>query len=157
MNIKEFSAFKKKAMKFKVQDNHFFCQNSKNVQMHQTVNNLIEWQTIFLQLHNESGYKGHEGTYWRVADRYWYDNLHVEIKAYEQLYEECQRCNPSWFEEALHLTWVAVLWQKVSFDVVYMPPCKDYQFFVVAHYNLSGWVEAKPLRIFFSRAVADLL
>lgn len=38
-----------------------------------------------------------------------------------------------------------------------MRSCKGYQFQVFAHYDLSGWVKAKPLRTFFSRVVADFL
>ncbi len=52
--------------------------------------------------------KGRERTYRRVADRYWWDNLHEEVKAYVQTCEECQRRDPSRSIEALHPTWVAV-------------------------------------------------
>ena len=38
-----------------------------------------------------------------------------------------------------------------------MPSCKGYRFLVVARCDLSGWVEAKPLRTLSSRAVADFL
>ena len=91
MNSKEFNAFKKKALKFKVQDNLLFRRNSKNVPMRCVVDDLVERQTILQQLHNESGYKGREGTYRRVADRYWWYNLHMEVKSYIRLCEECQR------------------------------------------------------------------
>lgn len=47
INIKEFNAFKTKAVRFKVQDNHFFCRNNKNVSMRRVVNDLTERQTIF--------------------------------------------------------------------------------------------------------------
>ncbi len=40
---------------------------------------------------------------------------------------------------------------------MYMPPCKGYRFLVVAHCDLSGWVEVKPLRTLSSRAVAEFL
>ena len=90
MNAKEFIAFKKKAIKFKVQDNHLFRRNSKNVPMRRVVDDPVERQTILQQLHNESGHKGREGTYRRVADRYWWDNLHAEVKSYAQSCEECQ-------------------------------------------------------------------
>ena len=50
--------------------------------MRQVVDNLVERQTILQQLHDESGHKGREGTYQRVADRYWWDNLHIEVKSY---------------------------------------------------------------------------
>ena len=82
MTTKEFNAFKKKAIKFKVQENHIFCQKSKNVPMRRVVDDPVERQTILQQLHNESGHKGQEGTYRRVADRYWWDNLHAEVKSY---------------------------------------------------------------------------
>ena len=157
MDTKEFNAFKKKAVKFKVQDNQLFRRNSKNVPMRRVVDDPTERQTILQQLHDESGHKGREGTYRRVADRYWWDNLHAEVKTYVQSCEECQRRDPSRPEEALHPTWVAVLWQKVGLDVVYMPPCEGYRFLVVARCDLSGWVEAKPLRTLSSRAVADFL
>ena len=38
-----------------------------------------------------------------------------------------------------------------------MPLCEGYRFLVVVRYDLSGWVEAKPLRILFFQAVADFL
>ncbi len=70
MNAKEFNAFKKKAVKFKVQNNHLFCRNCKNLPMRQVVNDPMEQQIIFQQLQNKSGHKRREGTYQRVADRY---------------------------------------------------------------------------------------
>ena len=56
--------------------------------MRQVVDDPTVRQTILQQLHNESGYKRREGTYQRVADRYWWDNLYVEVKTYVQLCEE---------------------------------------------------------------------
>lgn len=44
-------------MKLKVQDNHFFCQNSKNVLMRRVVDNSIRHQNILQQLHNKNGHK----------------------------------------------------------------------------------------------------
>lgn len=82
MNAKEFNAFKKKAVKFEVQDNHLFRRNSKNVPMRRVVDDPTERQTILQQLHHESGHKGREGTYRRVADRYWWENLHAERLMY---------------------------------------------------------------------------
>ena len=108
-------------------------------------------------MHDDSGHKGRDGTYRRVADQYWWDNLHAEVKSYIVSCEKYQLRDPSRPEEALHPTWVALLWQKVGLDVIYMPPCKGYQFLVIARCDLSGWVEAKPLRTFSSRAVAHFL
>lgn len=42
MDINEFNMLKKKAVKFKVQDNNLFCQNNKNMPMRQVVDNPVE-------------------------------------------------------------------------------------------------------------------
>ncbi len=60
MDTKEFNVFKKKDIKFKVQDNHLFRQNGKNILMHQVVDDLEERQTILQQLHDKSGHKRRE-------------------------------------------------------------------------------------------------
>ena len=92
--------------------------------MRLVVDNPVERQTI--QLHNKNGHKRRERTYRRVADRYWWENLHSEMKTYVQICQECQRRDSSRPEEALHPTWVALLWQKVGLDVVYMPLCNGF-------------------------------
>lgn len=43
--------------------------------------------------------------------------------------------------------------KKLGFDMVYMSFCKSYQFFVVVHCDLYGWVEAKSLYTFFFQIV----
>ncbi len=98
----------------------------------------MERQTILKQLYNESSHKRREKTYRRVADRYWWDKLYAELKMYLQTCEECQRRDPSQSKEALHPTWVAVLWQKLGLDVVFMPSFEGYRFLVVARCDLSG-------------------
>ena len=72
--------------------------------MRRVVDNLIERQTILQQLHDESGHKGREGTYRQIADRYWWEDLHSEIKGYVQSCQECQCRDLSRPEEALHPT-----------------------------------------------------
>lgn len=63
--------------------------------MRQVVDDPVEQQTFFQQLHNKSGHKRQESTYQRVADRYWWDNLHVEVKSYVHKCEKSQRRDPS--------------------------------------------------------------
>lgn len=144
MSRKEFNTFKNQALKSKVQDNHLFRRNSKNVPMRCVVDNPIERQTILQQLQDESGHKGREGTYRRVADRYWWENLHFEVKSYVQSCEECQRRDPSRPEKALHPTWVALLWQKVGLDVVYMPPCEGFRYVCAQGLYTGGLHSSQP-------------
>ncbi len=46
---------------------------------------------------------------------------------------------------------------KVGLDVVYMPPCKGMKYLVVACCDLSGWVEARPMRNLTSKVEARFL
>lgn len=82
--------------------------------MRQVIDDLVEQQNILQQLHDESGHKRREGTYRRIANRYWWDNLHAEVKSYVQSCEEYQRRDPSRPEKALHPTWVAVYGKSES-------------------------------------------
>ena len=70
INSKEFNIFKKKALKFKVQDNLLFRRNSKNVSMRYVVDDPVKRQTILQQLYNKSGHKQREGIYRQIVD--WY-------------------------------------------------------------------------------------
>jgi hypothetical protein len=60
-------------------------------------------------------------------------------------------------EEALHPTWVSVMWQKVCLDIVYMPVIGGFKYMVLARDDLSGWVEGRPLREKTAAAVARFL
>ena len=81
LNTKKCNLLKKKGVKFKVQDNHLFCRNSKNVPLRQVFDDPVERQNILQQLHNKSGHKKWDDIYQRVVHQYWWDNLHAEVKA----------------------------------------------------------------------------
>ena len=157
MTSKELYSFKKQALRFKVQDSHFSRRNSKNVPLRRVIDDPTDRFAILIQLHNESGHKYREGTYRRIADRYWWDFLHSEVRSYVRTCEQCQRRDPSRLEEGLHPTWVTLFWQKAGLDVVYMPLCEGIKYLVVARCDLSGWVEARPMRNLTSKAVARFL
>jgi hypothetical protein len=42
-------------------------------------------------LHDELEYRGREGTYRRIINRYWWEGMHNDIKKYVQTYEIYQR------------------------------------------------------------------
>ena len=71
--------------------------------------------------------------------------------------KECQMRGGRRLEEALHPTWVSVMWQKVCVDIVYMPRVKGFKYLVLARDDLSGWVEGRPLREKEAKGVARFL
>lgn len=108
-------------------------------------------------LHDDSGHRGREGTYRRVADRYWWEDMWQVVKQYVKTCEECQRRATQRQEEELHPTFTDRRWEKVAVDVTNLPRCQGKQYLVVARSDLSGWVEARALAINDSKSVAAFL
>ena len=157
MTTKEFLKFKKEALLFKVQDRILFRRNSKNVPIRRVVDRIEDQMTIMEELHDESGHKGREGTYRRIADRYWWNGMFQQVKKYVQTCVPCQHRDPTRPEEELHPTWTSELFARVAVDVVYMPSDAGFTHLVVGRCDLSGWVEARPLRGATSEQVAKFL
>lgn len=82
MSPKEFQKFKAKALHYKVVDRVLFWRNTKNVPMKRVVDSEAEKSKIMTALHDESGHQGQEGTYRKIADRYWWDDMHAQVKSY---------------------------------------------------------------------------
>lgn len=157
LTTKEFRRFKHKALTFMVHKGHLFKRASKNMPLRRVVDLEIDRARILKAAHEESGHRGNEGTYRRVADRYWWEDLAKLVTKYVRSCEECQKRDGRRLEEALHPTWVSVMWQKVCLDIVYMPNIGGYKYLVLARDDLSGWVEGRPLREKTAPAVARFL
>ena len=66
----EFRLFKKKALRYIVRDRQLFLTASKNIPSRLVVDSDERKAKIVRELHDESGHKGRESTYRKVADRY---------------------------------------------------------------------------------------
>jgi hypothetical protein len=42
-------------------------------------------------LYDKLKYRGREGTYRRIVNRYWWEGMHDDVKKYIQICEACQR------------------------------------------------------------------
>jgi RNase H-like domain found in reverse transcriptase len=70
MSRKEFRRFKLMALQFMVHEGHLFKRASKNMPLRRVVDSEEDRAKILQVAHEESGHRGREGTYRRVADRY---------------------------------------------------------------------------------------
>jgi hypothetical protein len=82
MTVEEFRVFKNEVLRFRVERRHLFRWNSKNVSSRRIVNRLKNKFRIIQKLHDESEHRDKKDIYRRIADRYWWDNMHQEIKFY---------------------------------------------------------------------------
>jgi RNase H-like domain found in reverse transcriptase/Integrase zinc binding domain/Reverse transcriptase (RNA-dependent DNA polymerase) len=89
ISSKEFKKFRGKALRFLVRDQHLFRRASKNIPIRRVVDDNEQRIEILRSLHDDGGHRGNEGTYRRVADRYWWATLWDDTKVYVRTCEEC--------------------------------------------------------------------
>ena len=154
---KAYRRFKQEALKFVVHDRQLFRRASKNVPLRKVVDRGERKKEILLELHEASGHKGREGTYRRVADRYWWPNLYADVVKHVSSCSDCQKRDPRRTCEELHPTWVAALWEKIAVDAVHMPHDHGKKGLIVIREDLSGWLEAVAVANLNSETVADVI
>ena len=157
MTIKEFWIFKGEALRFRVEGDQLFKRSSKNVPARRVIDGNEQKLQIMEQLHDEGGHRGREGTYRRITDRYWWEGMPQDVKAFVRTCEACQKRDPGRLEEALHPTWVTHMWEKIGLDVVHLPKCRGFKYLVVARDDFSGWPEARALHHATAKNVAKFI
>ena len=65
--------------------------------------------------------------------------------------------NPIRQQEALHPTWVLMMWQKIAIDVQHMPMDNGKNYLVEAWCDFSGWVEVWALQSADVKSIAKFL
>lgn len=157
MSTKEFNKFKKKTAGFLVRDGHLFKKPGKLAPIMRVVDEEADRARILAELHDKSGHRGREGTYRKIAERYWWDALWRDVKDYVRRCAACQFRASLRTEEALFPTWSSARWEKVGVDIVHMPVDRGFRYLVLARSDFSGWVEGRPLRHATSENVARFL
>jgi RNase H-like domain found in reverse transcriptase/Integrase zinc binding domain len=146
MEAVAFRKFKVAAHRFQIFQNQLFRRESKNVPMRRVIDGKNLKNKVLYTLHEQTGHRGREGTYRKIADRYWWPALYKDVANHCKTCAPCQMRRPNTEEEALHPTYVSVMWQKVHMDAVYMNFDRDHKYLVTLRDDLSGWIEAEPLK-----------
>jgi hypothetical protein len=157
MTRAEFRNFKRLAMRHVVRGRQLFRKQSKDTPLVRIVDDIQSRKEIMARLHDESGHRSREGTYRKVADRYFWEGMYTDVVNYVKTCQPCQMRAYRRQEEALHPTWMSTIGDKWAVDVVHMPPAEGYSYLVLAREDVSGWVEGRPLRSTESRLVARFL
>lgn len=135
-----------KATQFLVYDEKLWRRGKPNEPPRRVIFNDRQKREIIQQLHDESGHRGREGTYKKIALRYWWDGLYNDVRDYVQSCEPCQKRSPRQPNEPLHPTTMSALWRKVGLDVVYMPKDEGFRYLALMRDDLTGWPEGEPMR-----------
>lgn len=145
MTFKKFNKFKKNALKFKMQNDHLFRRNNKNVFLRRIIDSSEKRMRIIEFLHDKSEHRDREDIYRRIVDHYWWNNMYEKIKRYVKICETCQLRDSFKKKNALHSIWVFVLWEKIDLNIIYMSSNDEKSFLIMTRDDLSNWVKAKAL------------
>jgi hypothetical protein len=157
MSSSQFHRFRKKATKFLIQTGFLFKRGNKNIPAKRVVDDPAEKIRIKQSLHEESGHRGREGTYRKIADRYWWEGMYEDVAKWIKTCDGCQRAVDMRPQESLNPTWESMPFQRIHLDVCKAPRAEGKNCFVVARCDFTGWPEGRPLHTASAALVAKFL
>lgn len=157
MTPKDFRKLRNRAVKFLIMEGVLFRRGRVNLPPRRVVVSTAERNKVITELHDESGHRGRQGTYEKVALRYWWDGLYRDVERFVRSCEQCQKRALGKVDEPLHPTLYSALWRKVGLDIVHMPVDEGKRYLLMLRDDLSGWPEGKALATLSSKNVAALL
>ena len=108
-----------------------------------------EMEAILINLHSNSlsGHFGFEGTFQRIANRYWWNGMGTDIKNYVKTCEICQQTGGRTTRQPLHPIKIGQPFDRIVIDLV--GSCKlstnGNWYIITAIDYLTKWPEAKPI------------
>lgn len=153
MSKSDYRAFKKRAVKYMVQDKVLFRRAGQNVPCRTVVDDEKKRKEILHSLHEESGHRGREATYRKVADRYWWKGMFEDTTNWVKSYDEYQKATDEKTQEALWSTFIPPGRTKLYLDVCKMTPPSKGKTCVAVLRDDYGWVECEA----FSNATAGVI
>jgi hypothetical protein len=137
--------FMKKATQFFLKEDRMFKRNGTHTPL-LVVISPQKRVAILTQAHENLGHKGEQAVYDLVRHRFYWPYLRTDVHHHVASCHECQIRNLKKMQVPVTISTPASLFEKVYVDVMYMPPSGQYRFIVAAKDDLSGVVEASPLR-----------
>ncbi|KAE8239698.1 hypothetical protein A4X13_0g8112, partial [Tilletia indica] len=121
------------------------------------VDDVAERERLMRLAHEESGHKSVGATSRALELRFFWSKMASDVKEWLKTCDPCQRREKGHTQAAIRFTIPPGPGQRWGLDITYMPKALGYRFLVVARDDLSGWVEARPLKRKTARGVARFL
>jgi hypothetical protein len=158
MSLSEFYSFKRKCMKFVVQERHLFRRVKGNTELLRRVLDKKEDQRNALEsTHDDLGHKGREATYALIKHRYWWPRAYEDVSKYVRTCSLCQARAPNRLSEPAIITQPLLLFDKWYIDTTRMPPEDGGSIVIQARDSVSGWPEARVLHSAKSESVIQFI
>jgi RNase H-like domain found in reverse transcriptase/Integrase zinc binding domain/Reverse transcriptase (RNA-dependent DNA polymerase) len=145
LNTAKWRQFRKEALKYLTKDGYLWRRPEKQRPPRRVIDMPAQREEIWTSLHDDGGHKGAAGTYHKVADRYWWNDLSRWCETRKRSCEPCQLRDSTRWQEEMYFTYVDKRWYQVNMDVTPMPRSKGREYLVEARSAFSGWVEARAM------------
>jgi hypothetical protein len=97
--------------------------------------------------HPTAGHLGTDAMYYKIAERYYWDQMYRDVQAYVKSCEECQKRGKSKRKEPLHPIQIGRAFERIGIDLVrplYITS-QNNRFIIVATDYLTRWPEARAV------------
>jgi hypothetical protein len=154
--VKNQKSFKQSAKRFFILENAMWQQSRDGAK--KVIINQHRRDTIIREAHDESGHRGRDPTYRKIADSYYWPKLMNQVATYVRTCKRCQLRSTYYPKIRINPTWVPTVLRKFNMDLVDMGiRSNGYQYIADIRDDLSGWLEARMLTRKTSDDVADFL
>jgi len=152
-SAREFRKLKLQATKYFARGGRIYRKREEG-QHQEVVMEKGRRETYLKGSHEDTGHRGREETYRRVALRAWWPGMEKDVREWVKGCGVCQRQSTKQEREAGKITLPAGIIDKWHFDVAYIVKGL---YIVEARDDLSGWAEGTTLKKLTARSVARWL
>jgi hypothetical protein len=153
-----FKTFKREALKYGVHGRQLWRLPTKGMPIKLVVDDERTKARILQDLHDQTGHKGRESTYYKVSQRYFWHGCYRDVQTYVRSCPQCQHRDSRRAEEPMYPTAANGLMEKWAIDITYMPSIRGRKrYLVVARDDMSGWVEARLMTSKHAKKVAEFI
>src|SRR6185437_14262337 len=147
----EFTDYEKKqlinqARYFEIRHNLLYKKNQKDPEHPLRVIKWTEVEPILYMMHKHptAGHLGTDAMYYKIAERYYWDQMYRDIKEYVKTCEECQKRQKGKRSEPLYPIQVGRAFERIGIDLVGPLPItkQNNRYIIVATDYLTRWPEA---------------
>lgn len=134
---------------FEIKNGLLYKRNKRNLDHPLRVVKWTEVDPVLYMMHNHptAGHLGIDAMYYKIAERYYWDQMYRDIKEYVRTCEQCQRRGKARRKEPLHPIKIGQAFERIGIDLVGPLPIthSNNRYIIVATDYLTRWPEAQAV------------
>lgn len=153
LSASQFRALRKRSLRYFVKGRRLWMRPAKNRTQPALVVDDRQIQKDIVRSFHKNGHRGKQVGFDTLRDRYWWPGLWNDHASAVSTCPICQKHGPWRPSDQMVPTVPGNPMEKLHFDTQYLPPDNGYRYLLEARCDLTGWVEAKPVKKLSSKAM----